>query len=279
MTARPDPSQALAARAVARGRTWRPGLRNIGRTAVTIAGLLLLWQTVVWATGVAPYILPAPRVVANAWLERPDYLLTNAAVTAAEMLLGLLFGGALGVASAILIATLAPARRWLLPVLVISQAIPVFALAPILMLWFGYGMASKVVMATLLIYFPVTAAFLDGLRRTEPGWLDLAQVMTQDRWAVIRHVRIPAALPALASGIRVATAMAAIGAVVGEWVGSGAGLGFVMLHANGRAQTDLMFAALATLAALALVTYYSVDWGLRRALPWTPDSPLDDARF
>ena len=256
-----------------------PGLRNIGRAAVTLGGLVLLWQAVVWATGVAPYILPAPRVVAVAWLGRPDYLLTNAAVTAAEMLLGLLFGGALGVGSAILIASLAPARRWLMPVLVVSQAIPVFALAPVLVLWFGYGMASKVVMATLIIYFPVAAAFLDGLRRTEPGWLDLAQVMTQDRWAVIRYVRIPAALPALASGLRVATAVAPIGAVIGEWVGSGAGLGFVMLHANGRAQTDLMFAALATLSALALITYFSVDWGLRRLLPWQPETPADEGRL
>ena len=255
------------------------GLGNIGRAVVTVTGLILLWQAVVWATGVAPYILPAPRLVAIAWLGRPDYLLTNAAVTAGEMLLGLLFGGVLGAASAIVIASVAPARRWLLPVLVVSQAVPVFALAPVLVLWMGYGMASKVAMATLIIYFPVAAAFLDGLRRTDPGWLDLAQVMTQNRWAIIRYVRIPAALPALASGLRVAAAVAPIGAVIGEWVGSGAGLGFVMLHANGRAQTDLMFAALATLSALALATYFAVDWGLRRALPWQPESSTDEARL
>ncbi len=273
MTAQP-PFSVTRPRGMARW--WGPGLRNIGRALVTIGGLLLLWQAVVWATGVAPYILPAPRVVAIAWLGRPDYLLTNAAVTAAEMLLGLLFGGVLGAASAVLIAAVAPARRWLMPVLIVSQAVPVFALAPVLVLWFGYGMASKVVMATLIIYFPVAAAFLDGLRRTEPGWLDLAHVMTRDRWAIVRAVRIPAALPALASGLRVAAAVAPIGAVIGEWVGSGAGLGFVMLHANGRAQTDLMFAALATLSALALITYFAMDWGLRRALPWQPESPPDD---
>ncbi len=254
-------------------------LRNIGRAAVTLAGLVALWQGLVWATGVAPYILPAPRLVASAWLGQVDYLLTNSAVTAAEMLLGLLFGGVLGAGSAILIASIAPARRWLLPVLVVSQAVPVFALAPVLVLWLGYGMASKVAMATLIIYFPVAGAFLDGLRRTEPGWLDLASVMTQNRWAILRSVRIPAALPALASGLRVAAAVAPIGAIIGEWVGSGAGLGFVMLHANGRAQTDLMFAALATLSALALLTYFTVDWSLRRAMPWQPETAADDGRF
>ena len=91
-------------------------------------------------------------------------------------------------------------------------------------------------------------------------------------WPSLWHIRVPAALPALASGLRVGTAVAPIGAVIGEWVGSGAGLGYVMLHANGRMQTDLMFAALATLAALALALYFAVDWGLRRALPWQPES-------
>ena len=249
------------------------------RGVVTVAGLLALWQGLVWATDAEPFILPGPARVSAAWIERSGYLLENAAVTGAEMVLGLGLGAALGAASAILIATAAPARRWLLPVLVVSQAVPVFALAPLLVLWLGYGMASKVAMATLIIYFPVAAAFLDGLRRTERGWVDLARVMTADTrpWAVLWQVRVPAALPALASGLRVAAAVAPIGAVVGEWVGSSAGLGFAMLHANGRMQTDLMFAALATLAALALALYFAVDWGLRRALPWQPESsPADN---
>jgi putative hydroxymethylpyrimidine transport system permease protein len=153
----------------------------------------------------------------------------------------------------------------------------VFAIAPLLVLWFGYGMGSKVVMATLIIYFPVTAAFFDGLRRTEPGWLDLARTMGGSRWAMLRHIRIPAALPALASGIRVATAVAPIGAVVGEWVGSSRGLGYLMLHANARMQVDLMFAALFTLALFAVTLYFAVDAMLRRALPWQADTaPAED---
>jgi putative hydroxymethylpyrimidine transport system permease protein len=180
----------------------------------------------------------------------------------------LALGALLGCISALVIASFRPARRWLLPVLVVSQAIPVFALAPMLVLWLGYGLASKVAMATLIIYFPVTAAFFDGLRRTEPGWLDLAHTMGGSRGAVLRHVQIPAALPALSSGIRVATAVAPIGAIVGEWVGSSAGLGYMMLQANARMQVDVMFAALFLLAVFAVGLYAAVDAGLRRALPW-----------
>ena len=162
----------------------------------------------------------------------------------------------------------APLKRWLLPVLVISQAIPVFALAPLLILWLGYGMGSKIAMAVLIIFFPVTAAFYDGLRSTEPGWLELARVMNAKPLAVIRHIRIPAALPAFASGLRVATAVAPIGAVVGEWVGSSKGLGFYMLHANARMQIDIMFAALAILAIVSLSLYLSVDRAMIKLVYW-----------
>ena len=136
-------------------------------------------------------------------------------------------------------ALLPPLQPWLLPLLVLGQTIPVFALAPLLVLWFGYGLASKVVMAMLIIYFPVAAALFDGLRRTEPGWLDLAAP-----WA-LPHAHPVAPAPAgstagVRSGLRIATAVAPIGAVVGEWVGSSGGLGYLMLHANARLQIDVM---------------------------------------
>jgi putative hydroxymethylpyrimidine transport system permease protein len=247
------------------------------RPIVVLAGLVAVWQILVVATGAPPYILPGPGKVAAAWADHWLLILDNAAFTLAEIVLGLLLGTVLGCLSAMTMAYFRPARRWLLPVLVISQAVPVFALAPMLVLWLGYGMVSKIAMATLIIYFPVTTAFHDGLRRTDRGWLDLARTMNAGRWAVLRHVRIPAALPALASGLRVAAAVAPIGAIVGEWVGSSAGLGYLMLHANARMQIDVMFAALATLAFLAVVLYFSVDELLRRALPWQPEtSPSED---
>ena len=248
------------------------------RPIVIGLGLLVLWQAVVMATGVAHFILPAPVDVLVLWWQRLDILLGHAAVTLAEMLMGLALGTACGVASALCMAYFRPARQWLMPILVVSQAVPVFALAPLLVLWFGYGMAPKVVMATLIIYFPVTAAFHDGLRRTDPGWLDLAHTMDASPWAVLRHVRLPAALPALASGLRVAAAVAPIGAIVGEWVGASAGLGHYMLTMHGRTQTAAVFAALFTLAIMAVTLYFAIDWGLRRALPWQPESDPSEIR-
>jgi putative hydroxymethylpyrimidine transport system permease protein len=239
---------------------------------VTALGLIALWQGIVWATGVPGFILPAPAAVAETlWTQMPR-ILPHAGITALEIVLGLLLGTLLGGLSALVMVAAAPARRWLMPVLVASQALPVFALAPLLTLWLGYGLASKVAMATLIIYFPVTAAFYDGLRRIDPGWLDMAAVMGGGKLAVLRLIRLPAALPAFASGLRVATAVAPIGAVVGEWVGASAGLGYLMLHANGRMQTDLMFAALIVLMILALSLYFLVDRAARAATSWQPES-------
>ena len=242
------------------------------RPAITLLGLLALWQAVVWATAVPPYILPGPDRVAAALLAQPGLLARHAAVTLQEIVLGILLGSLIGVASAVLLAASGTARRWLMPLLVVSQALPVFALAPLLVLWLGYGMPSKVAMAVLIIYFPVTAAFLDGLRRTEPGWLELARTMDARPAAILRHIRVPAALPALTSGLRVAAAVAPIGAVIGEWVGASAGLGYLMLHANARMQVDLMFAALLVLAAMALLLWWAVDRGGRALVRWQPES-------
>ena len=242
------------------------------RPMVIFAGLILLWQGVVSVFELPHFILPGPGLVFVAWSEHFTEIMYQAQFTLIEILGGLAAGVALGCSTSLTMAYFAPARRWILPVLVISQAIPVFALAPILVLWFGYGLASKIAMATLIIYFPVTSAFFDGLRRTEPGWLDLARVMGGSRWSVLRHIRVPAALPALASGLRVATAIAPIGAVVGEWVGSSVGLGHLMLQSNARTQTALMFAALLTLVLIAVALYFAVDAALRRALRWQPES-------
>ncbi len=242
------------------------------RPLIVFAGLLAVWQAVVSLTGVAPFILPAPLDVLTTAIARADVLAGHAWITILEILFGLLFGTAFGAASALTMAYFRPARAWILPVLVVSQAIPVFALAPVLVLWLGYGMAPKVVMATLIIYFPVTAAFYDGLRRTEPGWLDLAQTLGASKWAMLRQIRLPAAMPAFASGLRVAAAVAPIGAVVGEWVGSSAGLGHYMLLMNGRVQTDAMFAALFVLAIAAVIIYFAIDAILRHAISWQPES-------
>jgi putative hydroxymethylpyrimidine transport system permease protein len=242
------------------------------RPLVTLAGLLAVWQLVVVLSGVPPFILPGPMAVLRTLVERWPLILGHAWITAAEILLGFLLGALLGAASGLMLASFATARRWLLPVFIVSQALPVFALAPLLVLWLGYGMASKVAMAVLIIYFPITAAFYDGLRRADPEMLDLVRLLGASRFDMIRLIRLPAALPSLASGLRVAASVAPIGAVVGEWVGSSGGLGYLMLHANARMQVDLMFAALLVLAAMALALYLAVDRLGRRLAPWQAET-------
>lgn len=231
-------------------------------------GLLLIWQLVVFVTGAPHYILPGPVPVFHAMVNHRATLLGHLQTTLTEILLGILLGSFFGVTTA-LIMTLSPLlKRWMLPFLVISQAIPVFALAPILVLWFGYGMASKVAMAVLIIYFPVTSSFYYGMQRTEPQLLELARIMDGRPMSIMRYIIVPSALPAFASGLRVATAVAPIGAVVGEWVGSSAGLGFYMLHANARMQIDVMFAALTVLSAVSLLLYFFIDFVLGKLIFW-----------
>lgn len=250
-------------------------MNRFWRTLVTMGGSLLIWQAVVTFGELPPYLLPDPWAVVNRLWRNAGLLLSHAGVTALEIILGMLLGTLLGSISALVLSYSPRARHWLLPVLIASQAIPVFAIAPLLVLWLGYGLASKIAMAMLIIYFPVTANFYDGLRHTPRGWLDLARVMvpTGRRWAVLRHIVMPAALPALGSGLRVAAAVAPIGAVLGEWVGSSAGLGYLMLHANSRMQIDLLFAALLMLAALAVGLYFTVDASFKRLLPWHSPNP------
>lgn len=238
---------------------WRAALIS------TLLGLAL-WQTVVLATDLPRFILPGPLLVAKTiWTSRA-ILAENALITMTEVILGLVLGAILGGVSAIGLAASPVARRLVRPMLVFSQAIPVFALAPILTLWFGYGLGSKIVMALIIIYFPVTSAFFDALMRPNTDRIGLARVMGASPARIMWHIRIPAALPGLASGLRLAAVYAPIGAIIGEWVGASKGLGYLMLLANGRAKTDLMFAALIVLAILTLLLHAAVGKAAERFL-------------
>ncbi len=236
-----------------------------------LVGLIALWHGVVWLLSPPPYILPSPGQVTAALIRQSDFLLQNGGVTLVEVLLGLLCGGLLGFLAALLMAALPPVGRLLWPMVLILQALPVFVLAPILVLWFGFGIASKAVMATIIIFFPVVSAFADGLRRTDPAILDAVALTKATHWQTLRHIRLPLALPALVSGLRVAAPLAPIGAVVGEWVGASAGLGFVIVQSNARMQTDTVFAAMALLAAMTLLLRAAVDRLTAGLTPWAPE--------
>lgn len=237
------------------------------RTAlILIATVLILWQGLIWLTGMPHFLLPSPMAVADAlWLNRVE-IARNAGFTLTEVLLGFVLGAGLGAALAIAMGFSDRLTGVLRPILTFSQTIPVFALAPILTLWLGFGMAPKIAMTVLIVFFPVASAFLDGLLRTPQAALDLAQVMGAGKGRIMRHLRIPAALPSLATGLRLAAVYAPIGAVIGEWVGGARGLGALMIHANGRMKTDLVFAALLVLSLMTVIFAKAVGLALHRAL-------------
>ena len=231
-------------------------IRNIG----IAAGLaILLWQAIVSWFALPDFILPPPGKVLRSLIDNHALIAEHALVTASEVAIGILLGCLLGIATAINLAISPPVRSVVRPILVFTQSVPVFALAPVLTLWLGYGLASKAAMAILIIYFPVTSAFFDGLMNTPASYLDLARSMRGSPSRILWHIRVPAALPALLSGLRLAAVYAPIGAVIGEWVGASRGLGYLMLLANGRAKIDLMFAALIVLGIFAVLLYTTID--------------------
>ncbi len=234
-------------------------------------GLILIWQAIILIFAPPPYFLPSPLAVLEALRDRPDLWRVHAVTTLIETIAGLAIGTVVGAALALAMSYLPISKRLLLPVLVVSQAIPVFAIAPILALWFGFGVTSKIVMATIAIFFPVTSAFADGLARTDAGLIDLARLYHARRWQVVTVLRVPNALPDLVTGIRLAAVYAPVGALIGEWVGSTSGLGYAMLFANARSETAVVFAALFLVVAMSVALRAAVDLATSHLTPWAPE--------
>ena len=203
--------------------------------------------------GVPAFLLPAPQTVLEALWQKRQLLAHHALFTLAEIVLALLLGVGGGVVLAVLMASSPLLRRVLFPLVTASQTIPVFALAPLLVLWLGFGIASKVVVAALILFFPLCLSLFDGLCRTPAGWLELAQTLYHSRWRIFWRVRWPAALPQFFAGLQMAVVLAPIGVVIGEWVGASEGLGYLMMQSNARLETATSFAALLLLMSLALL--------------------------
>lgn len=221
--------------------------------------ILAAWQAVVILFSLPRYILPAPAsVFEKLWTAR-SFLLSEAMVTLVEIIAGFAVGAAFGAVAAIIIAAFPRFGRLIWPVLVVLQSFPVFVIAPMLVLWFGFGISSKIVMTTIIVFFPVVSNFADGLRRTDPSVVSAARLDGADDWRLLFYIRLPLAMPELFSGLRVAAPLAPLGAVVGEWVGAAGGLGFVMVQANARMQADTVFAAMLILALEAVLFRKAVD--------------------
>ena len=228
--------------------------------------ILALWVTLNHQ-GIPIYLLPTPRQVMIAFAQQHALLLSQTIVTFSEMGLALLLGVGAGVIVAVAMASHDWLRRLLYPLVMASQVIPVFTLAPLLVLWLGFGMGSKVVVAALIVFFPVCLTLFDGLCRVPATWLDLAATLQASRWRCFWLVRWPAALPFFFSGLHMAVVLAPIGVVLGEWVGASQGLGYLMMQSTARMETATSFAALFCLMAIAVILSTVVQ-GLRRYFLW-----------
>jgi putative hydroxymethylpyrimidine transport system permease protein len=226
------------------------------------------WDVLANALNLEPFLVPAPSDVADSlWSDR-SLLADNAWVTLREVLAGFLIALVVGFALAVALHLSQTARRALYPLLVASQTVPVIAIAPILVVWFGFGIGPKLAIIALVCFFPITVNTLDGLRSVDPDLIKVMRTLDAGRWDVLGRVEVPWALPFLFSGARVAAAVAVIGAVFGEWSGADSGLGHLILIAQGQVQTARVFAAVVVLSALALLLFGSLSLLERRVAWW-----------
>ena len=238
--------------------------RNVVDPAIVFLLFALAWQKAVDFFGIKRYLLPPlSDVVATLWRNR-ELLLSEAWITAQEVVAGFALAVVGGVALGLLFHAIPVVRRALYPAVVAFQGLPKIALAPLMIIWFGYGLASKVLMAFLFAFFPVVIQTMGGLAGTPLHLLEHFRAIRAPAWTTFVRLQAPAALPSILDGCRSAMPLAVIGAVVGEFVGSDHGLGHLILDANAQARTDLLFAALVAISVLAGVLYALVELIARR---------------
>lgn len=229
--------------------------------------LLALWELIAHLLGM-PYILPSPSTILLRMVADWELLLRHAVVTLEEVSLGFVIALFLGIATALLIFHSRTFQRALYPLIIATQNVPVFAIAPILVLWLGYGLMSKVAVAALIIFFPLVVNTVDGLRSTDKDTTDLFKILEASPLQVLLKLHLPSALPFIFSGCKIGVTLSVVGAVIGEWVGAKAGLGFLMIRANAMLKIDLVFAAIVWLSILGIALFELVSLIERAALPW-----------
>jgi ABC-type nitrate/sulfonate/bicarbonate transport system permease component len=247
-------------------RTWLPPL-------AVLAGLIALWEVAAqwdWiadALDIQPFLVPAPSDIADSlWTDR-ELLAENAWVTIQEVVLGFAIAAVAGFAFAVLLHLSDVARRAFYPLLMASQTVPVIAIAPILVVWLGFGLGPKLVIIALVCFFPITVNMLDGLRAVDPELPRMMRTLDARRVQILRRVEVPSALPFLFSGLKIAAVISVIGAVFGEWSGAGEGLGHLILVAQSQLQTARVFAAVVWLSAIALAMFGALTL-LERRVGW-----------
>jgi ABC-type nitrate/sulfonate/bicarbonate transport system permease component len=236
--------------------------------ALLLGGLVVFWEAWVAAFDTKDYILPAPSAVWEAYLDTDDLLPEHIRTTMTEAIAGLAIAAVGGVVLAVLLASVPLVRRVLYPLLIVSQTIPMIVLAPLLIIWFGFGLTPKIVVVALIGFFPIVVATTDALMRADPDMVGLVRSMGANRWQVLRHVLIPGATPAFFSGLQIAAAYAVTGAVVGEWIGASSGLGLFIERSRTSFQTDQVFVAVIVVALASLALFAAVHVAGRLASPW-----------
>jgi putative hydroxymethylpyrimidine transport system permease protein len=230
--------------------------------------ILAIWEVACLMFKIPDFILPPPARIMLVAITRADILLPHAAVTALEVLLGISISLLVAVPLSVTMFAHPSLENAIAPFLVASQAVPVFAIAPLLVVWLGYGIASKVLMAAVIIFFPITVNLLQGFKSCEHEYRVLFQLMGAGFWQTMRLLYGLWALPQFFAGLKVGVSVATIGAVIGEWVGAQQGLGYLMIQANARLNVDMVFAAILWLSLMGLAMWTLVGYLERRIITW-----------
>ncbi|MBI2370646.1 MAG: ABC transporter permease [Deltaproteobacteria bacterium] len=245
-----------------------PGRREILVPTATLVLLVLAWEAAVAAFQISPIILPPPSAALLFIGKNLKLLLAHTYATTHEILLGFLLAIAVGLVLSIVMIHSKIMSEALYPLLVLSQVLPKVAVAPLLLLWLGYGMLPKVVIAFTIAFFPIVINGVSGLTNIDPEMLDLLKVLKASRWQVFVKIRIKNALPYIFDGLKIAITLAVIGAIVAEFIGGDTGLGYLIIVSNSTINTTMMFAALIVLSALGMLLFALIMVVERVAVPW-----------
>lgn len=236
--------------------------------AVAVLALLLVWQGLC-VTGLVPgYMLPSPVQVAQAFIKDAPLLAQHSLITLQEAFLGLVLGIVIGFAMAVLMDAYDFLYRAFYPILVITQTVPTVAIAPLLVLWFGYELTPKVVLIVLATFFPMTVGLLEGFRSADADAIRLMRAMGAGKWQIFRYIKAPSALPQFFSALRIAVAYSVVGAVISEWLGGFGGLGVYMTRVKKAFAFDKMFAVILLISAISLILMALVALAERKCMPW-----------
>ena len=247
-------------------------LARFGPPVAVLVALVVLWEVYVDWSGIDPIVLPSPSRIVGAFLDYPDLAVANTVPTLVETLVGFGVSVAAAVAVAVVMDQLAPVRRALYPLLVASQTVPILAVAPLMIIWFGFGLLPKVIVIVLVTFFPIVVALLDGFASTDPDAVDLLRTMGANDRQIFRKVRLPTALPSFFTGLRISITYAVIGAVFAEYVGAFEGLGIWMQLSKNAYRTDLVFVAILITGALSIALFALVGVLERLLIPWYRES-------